>query len=153
MSDITKWYSLLNGHNFRGILSSEWYVLFPLTITRANLIPLNSDLDSLTRDYQYSSCREAASFKDAILIMVLKGERASLADVKVPSPPLSPTMSDLDHLTVSSLSMQDEGMIRFNIYQRFSHGELYQIPWGCHPLSLRVGGSPRSFLVRDDQDV
>ena len=65
--------------------------------------------------------------------------------MKVPSPPLPPTMSDLDCLTVSSLLMQDEGMIHLNICQRLSHGELHQIPCRCHPLYLRVGG--RSFRL------
>ena len=116
MSNITMWYCLLNGRNFRGILSSERYVLFLPKITCVKLIPSNSDLDSLTRDYQYSSCREVGSFKDAILIMVLKGEKSLLTEVKGSSPPLSPTISDLDHLTISSLSVQDEGMVHFNIY-------------------------------------
>jgi len=121
MSDITSWYSLLNGRNFRGILSSEWCVLFLHTVAHVNLIPLNSDLDSLTRDYQYASYREVTSFKDAILIMVLKGDKHLLTDVKALSPPLSPTMSDLDHLTISSLSIQDEGMVRFNIHTNDPH--------------------------------
>jgi len=85
-----------------------------LTVTCTNLIPSNSDLDSQTRDYDYRSYRDVGSFKDAILVMVLKGEKSLLAEVKAPFPPPSPTMTDLDHLTISSLSVQDDGMVHLN---------------------------------------
>ena len=77
-----------------------------------------SDFDSQTRDFQYSSWRKAESFEDALLIMVLKGEKNLLPEIKAPSPSASSVTTDLDHLSVSSLSVEDDGMFDLTILQR-----------------------------------
>jgi len=43
--------------------------------------------------------------------MVLKGKKEKLTEVKAPFPSASSAADDLDHLTISSLSTLDEGMV------------------------------------------
>ena len=79
--------------------------------------PACSDFDSQTRDFQYSSWRKAESLEDALLIMVLKGEKNLLPEIKAPSPSVLSVTTDLDHLSVSSLSVEDDGMFYLTILQ------------------------------------
>lgn len=108
MSSVDSWFVLLNGRNFRGIIQVERSVppLFhrrPLT----NLTP--SDLDAQTRDFRYSSWRKAESFEDALLIMVLKGEKSLLAEIKAVSPSTLSVTTSIDQLSLSSSLMDDKG--------------------------------------------
>ena len=49
--------------------------------------------------------------------MVLKGEKNLLPEIKAPSPSVSSVTTDLDHLSVSSLSVEDDGMFYLTILQ------------------------------------
>lgn len=109
MSNSSIWFPILNGRSFRGILHSATYVPF-LPNSKSHTHPKFSDFDSQTRDFQYVSWRKAESFGDALLIMVLKGEKAKLAQIKASSPSVL-SVADFDHLTVSSLSTLDEGTV------------------------------------------
>ena len=104
-----QWYVLLNGRSFRGILCSPRCVLFYFVVSNI-LTNAHSDLDAQTRDFWYSSWRKVESFKDALLIMVLKGEKGLLTNIKASSPSTLSTVTDLDDLTISSLSMHDDSM-------------------------------------------
>lgn len=61
-----------------------------------------------TRDFKFSSWRKVDSFEDALLLMVLKGKRELLTEIKAQSPSISSVSTDLDHLTVSSLSILND---------------------------------------------
>ncbi|KAF9789734.1 hypothetical protein BJ322DRAFT_1105594 [Thelephora terrestris] len=90
MSDVSVWFIMLNGLSFRGILIS------------------NSDLDGQTRNFRYRSWRKGGSFKEALMIMALQGEKQHLTAIKASPPPASPASTSFEHLSISSLSLQDD---------------------------------------------
>ncbi|KAF9778471.1 hypothetical protein BJ322DRAFT_1114295 [Thelephora terrestris] len=94
MSDVTLWFAILNGRSFRGLSFS------------ADLIDLQ------TQDHLYPSWRKTDTFEDVLLVMALKGEKSMLPEIKAPSPLLSSVTTDLNHLTVSSLSILSEQELR-----------------------------------------
>ena len=73
-----------------------------------------SDFDAQTRDANYLAWRKADSFEDALLIMALKGEKSLLPEIKNPLPDsMSSVTTDLDHLSISSLSASEDGTSDF----------------------------------------
>lgn len=108
MNQVHPFYALLNGRTFRGILHSARYVLFYFVVINV-LIQTYSDFDAQTRDFGYPSWRRAESFEDALLIMVLKGDKKQATAIRARSPSISSVATDLDHLTVSSVSSQNDG--------------------------------------------
>lgn len=113
MRDVSTWFSLLNGRSFRGIIFST--ELVPSYFVACDVLTnTHSVADAQTCDYQFSSWRKVASFEDALLVMALKGRKEDLPEIKASSPSMSSVTTDLDHLSVSSLSIFNDGMSDFN---------------------------------------
>ena len=79
-----------------------------------NLTP--SDLNAQTRDFKYSSWCKVESFEDALLVMVLKGEKQLLTQIKVASPSMSSVTTDINQLSLSSSFMEDKGRCSPEVY-------------------------------------
>lgn len=82
--------------------------------------------------------------------MIIKGERDVLHQVMAPTPPTSPLISDLEHLSVSSLSLQDDGEFCSTTSANDSHSEvLLQITLVSHLPSPRVEANQPASSVRN----
>ena len=96
--------------------SSVFKVCYTSALQQLMYLPSSrSDFDSQARNFKFLSWWKGDTFKEALMLMVLKGEKNHLLEIKASSLPSSPVLTSFDHLSIFSLSLQDDPG-RFYLY-------------------------------------